>query len=95
VDKGIDLDCALGEYPGFDSVYRAYRYNNKSGLDSDLDCDAFYASVEELDRPELKYLLPWNLTELDTCQWESVKESLQHPTTKPESTASDPPCPPT
>jgi len=23
---------------------------------AEADCDAFYASVEELDRPELKYL---------------------------------------
>ena len=25
-------------------------------LGSRIDCDAFYASVEELDRPELKYI---------------------------------------
>ena len=39
-----------------------------------IDCDAFYASVEELDRPELKYNLLVS-TDIDIFQWASVKES--------------------
>ena len=44
----------MGKFSRLDTVYCAYRYCPRDEH-ADEDCDAFYASVEELDRPELKY----------------------------------------
>jgi hypothetical protein len=46
------------------------------GFPADEDCDAFYASVEELDRPELKYVfISGMFTDVDIFLWALVKES--------------------
>jgi DNA polymerase kappa len=52
----VDVDFAMGDYPWFDTVYCTYWYVFVTDALIE-DWDAFYASVEELDRPELKYLL--------------------------------------
>jgi nucleotidyltransferase/DNA polymerase involved in DNA repair len=36
---------------------------------ADVDCDAFYASVEELDRPELKFEYPMFEADVDIFPW--------------------------